>query len=333
MITTLNYKLGAITNKTQRKAFSIMELIVYMVVVLFLIGVLFFGLPFLINQARVTTAKQEMDTLKTAVTAYQMLCVNPGENITAEDLKTGLTAAKTATQAQAYSDIVSEKIKLEGTDAEEVTTKTKLSEITGNDSDDDWFYTYEIENETEDDNGNIFKVASIKIYKDDENGPRYSTEIPLSSLGSSFSVPIGGIIAYTGSLNTLPLNYHICDGTNGTPDLRDRFIVGAGSSYNLNTIGGTSTNILALNQLPNLADFLNKTIAVQGNNQVNGSNNLVSNLPIRAWSWEYFQKNEGNTHGYFKTAFATIPGTSTSFGQPIENKPPYMALYWVMRIK
>ncbi len=98
---------------------------------------------------------------------------------------TTLTAAKTATQAQAYSDIVSEKIKLEGTDAEEVTTKTKLSEITGNDSDDDWFYTYEIENETEDDNGNVFKVASIKIYKDDENSPRYSTEIPLSSLGSS----------------------------------------------------------------------------------------------------------------------------------------------------
>lgn len=103
-------------------------------------------------------------------------------------------------------------------------------------------------------------------------------------------MPIGGIIAYTGSLNTLPLNYHLCDGTDGTPDLRDRFIVGAGSSYNLNTIGGISTNILALNQLPNLADFLNKTIAVQGNNQVNGSNNLVSNLPIRAWSWEYFQK-------------------------------------------
>lgn len=98
---------------------------------------------------------------------------------------TTLTAAKTATQAQAYSDIVSEKIKLEGTDAEEVTTKTKLSEITGNDSDDDWFYTYEIENETEDDNGNVFKVASIKIYKDDENSPRYSTEIPLSSLGSN----------------------------------------------------------------------------------------------------------------------------------------------------
>ena len=246
---------------------------------------------------------------------------------------TYLQAAKTASEGQQYAELVGEKVKLEGIDAEEVTSKTNLDTLTGNDKDKDWQYTYEISDGTEDDNENIFKVATIKIYKDGENSPRYTYEVPLSSLGSSFSVPIGGIIAYTGSLNTLPLNYHLCDGTDGTPDLRDRFIVGAGSSYNLNTIGGISTNILALNQLPNLADFLNKTIAVQGNNQVNGSNNLVSNLPIRAWSWEYFQKNEGNTHGYFKNAFATIPGTSNSFGQPIENKPPYMALYWVMRIK
>ena len=103
-------------------------------------------------------------------------------------------------------------------------------------------------------------------------------------------MPIGGIIAYTGSLRMIPSNYHLCDGTNGTPDLRDRFIVGAGNSYNLNSVGGTSTNILALNQLPNLADFLNSTIAVQGNNQVNGSENLISSLPVRAWSWEYFKK-------------------------------------------
>ncbi len=246
---------------------------------------------------------------------------------------TYLQAAKTASEGQQYAELVGEKVKLEGIDAEEVTSKTNLDTLTGNDKDKDWQYTYEISDGTEDDNGNIFKVATIKIYKDGENSPRYTYEVPLSSLGSSFSVPIGGIIAYTGSLNALPLNYHICDGTNGTPDLRDRFIVGAGNSYNLNNIGGTSTNILALNQLPNLADFLNKTIAVQGNNQVNGSENLVSSLPVRSWSWEYFMKNEGNTHGYFKNAFATIPGTSNSFGQPIENKPPYMALYWVMRIK
>ena len=149
---------------------------------------------------------------------------------------TTLTAAKTATQAQAYSDIVSEKIKLEGTDAEEVTTKTKLSEITGNDSDDDWFYTYEIENETEDDNRNIFKVASIKIYKDDENGPRYSTEIPLSSLGSNlgevgsndkgyyWKLPNGLIFQWgyhnSGNYITFPIKFeHKCINVELTPSV------------------------------------------------------------------------------------------------------------------
>lgn len=149
---------------------------------------------------------------------------------------TTLTAAKTATQAQAYSDIVSEKIKLEGTDAEEVTTKTKLSEITGNDSDDDWFYTYEIENETEDDNGNVFKVASIKIYKDDENGPRYSTEIPLSSLGRNlgevgsndkgyyWKLPNGLIFQWgyhnSGNYITFPIKFeHKCINVELTPSV------------------------------------------------------------------------------------------------------------------
>ena len=65
---------------------------VYMIVVLFLVGVLFLGLPFLINQAKVTTAKQEMDTIKTAVTTYQMMAINPSDSITMDDLKTGLTA-------------------------------------------------------------------------------------------------------------------------------------------------------------------------------------------------------------------------------------------------
>lgn len=247
---------------------------------------------------------------------------------------TYLQAGKEASKGQQYAELVGEKVKLEGVDAEEVTDKTGLDEITGNDADKGWEYTYEISEGTEDEDGNVFKVATIKIYKEGENSPRYTYEVPLSSSGSGFSVPIGGIIAYTGSLEAIPSSYHLCDGTNGTPDLRDRFIVGAGSSYNLNSIGGTSTNTLALNQLPNLADFLNSTIAIQGNNQVNGEENLVSSLPIRAKSWEYFKKNEGNTHGYFRNAFATIPGTAgSSFGQPIENKPPYWALYWIMRIK
>ena len=86
------FVLTSINNQKQRKAFSISELMVYMIVVLFLVGVLFLGLPFLINQAKVTTAKQEMDTIKTAVTTYQMMAINPSDSITMDDLKTGLSA-------------------------------------------------------------------------------------------------------------------------------------------------------------------------------------------------------------------------------------------------
>ena len=157
---------------------------------------------------------------------------------------TTLTAAKTATQAQAYSDIISEKKKLEGIEAEEVTTKTKLSEITGNKADDEWFYTYEIENEMEDDDGNIFKVASIKIYKDDEIGPRYSTEIPLSSLGNSTDgLEIGMVVAWTLSVNPsdnyLECNGQVVDGSkypklyalmHNVPDYRGVFLRGLGGN-------------------------------------------------------------------------------------------------------
>ena len=123
---------------------------------------------------------------------------------------TTLTAAKTATEAQNLSDIVSEKLKLEGVDAEEVTTKTPLSDITGNDDDDDWLYTYEIGNEFEDDDGNIFKVAEVKIYKDGEDNPRYSTEIPLSSSGSGAFLK-GMIIPYYGEIEHIPQGWLLCD--------------------------------------------------------------------------------------------------------------------------
>ena len=41
------------------------------------------------------------------------------------------------------------------------------------------------------------------------------------------------IIQWYGSASTPPSGWAICNGSNGTPDLRNKFIVGAGSSYNL----------------------------------------------------------------------------------------------------
>ena len=59
------------------------------------------------------------------------------------------------------------------------------------------------------------------------------------------SVPVGGIIIWSGSVASIPTHWQICDGTNGTPDLRDKFVMGAGSTYAVNATGGAATASLA----------------------------------------------------------------------------------------
>lgn len=49
------------------------------------------------------------------------------------------------------------------------------------------------------------------------------------------------ILMWSGSLSSLPDGYQLCNGTSGTPDMRDRFVLGAGSSYATLTAGGALT--------------------------------------------------------------------------------------------
>jgi len=67
------------------------------------------------------------------------------------------------------------------------------------------------------------------------------------------AIPVGGIIMWYGALIDIPSNWQLCDGSaigsgplfgvgNNTPDLTNRFIIGADSSLIPNTIGGSSNN-------------------------------------------------------------------------------------------
>lgn len=51
-------------------------------------------------------------------------------------------------------------------------------------------------------------------------------------------VPIGGIIQWPRPIVEIPSNYQLCDGTNGTPDMRDQFVIGAGGAHAVNDTGG-----------------------------------------------------------------------------------------------
>lgn len=49
------------------------------------------------------------------------------------------------------------------------------------------------------------------------------------------------ICLWNGISSSVPTGWHICDGTNGTPDLRDRFVVGAGTTYSYGSTGNANT--------------------------------------------------------------------------------------------
>lgn len=54
--------------------------------------------------------------------------------------------------------------------------------------------------------------------------------------------PVGGIIMWSGTLATIPSGWALCDGTNGTPDLRDKFVRGAAPAADPGATGGADTH-------------------------------------------------------------------------------------------
>jgi len=64
------------------------------------------------------------------------------------------------------------------------------------------------------------------------------------------TIPSGMISLWYGSIGSIPSGWYLCDGSNGTPDLRDRFVVGAGSTYSVAATGGSSTHTLTTAEMP-----------------------------------------------------------------------------------
>ena len=57
-----------------------------------------------------------------------------------------------------------------------------------------------------------------------------------------FMVPSGIIALWSGSAGSIPAGWALCDGNNATPDLRDRYIVGAGGVYAVGNTGGATNH-------------------------------------------------------------------------------------------
>ena len=68
--------------------------------------------------------------------------------------------------------------------------------------------------------------------------------ISATNIGGTGAFVTGMIIAWSGSTASIPTGFVLCDGNNSTPDLRDKFIIGAGNNYNVGATGGSKDAIL-----------------------------------------------------------------------------------------
>jgi hypothetical protein len=66
----------------------------------------------------------------------------------------------------------------------------------------------------------------------------------LTAASTGVAIPSGLISLWSGSIGSIPGGWFLCDGNNGTPDLRDRFVVGAGSAYAVAATGGNANATL-----------------------------------------------------------------------------------------
>jgi microcystin-dependent protein len=57
-------------------------------------------------------------------------------------------------------------------------------------------------------------------------------------------IPANIVIMWSGAILDIPAGWFLCDGQNGTPNLVNRFVVGAGNSYNLDATGGNKDAIV-----------------------------------------------------------------------------------------
>lgn len=67
-----------------------------------------------------------------------------------------------------------------------------------------------------------------------------TTQIASCAFAIANGVPSGCILLWSGSIASIPSGWVLCNGASGTPDLRNRFVVGAGSTYSVGGTGGSA---------------------------------------------------------------------------------------------
>lgn len=156
-----------------------------------------------------------------------------------------------------------------------------------------------------------------------------------ATLDGAGVIPAGVILMWSGSVASIPTGWQLCDGSNGTPDLRDRFLVGAGTTYAPGDTGGEATHQLIANELPTHTHGVEIVTGSAG-----AHTHTMPAVPTSSLSAgpNAVETNNAAT-GTLSTSSAgahthNVIGVTGSAGADAahENRPPYYALAFIQKL-
>jgi hypothetical protein len=140
-------------------------------------------------------------------------------------------------------------------------------------------------------------------------------------------IPVGVILLWSGSIGSIPAGYALCNGNNGTPDLRNRFIVGAGSTFAVDATGGSADSILPLHT------HVATTVLTDPGHSHTVVSGIGPNDPSTVFTTGIDQDPRVTRSTSTAVTGITAATTNTSVGVSATNGnlPPYYALCYIIK--
>ena len=132
-------------------------------------------------------------------------------------------------------------------------------------------------------------------------------------------IPTGGILLWSGSIGSIPAGYVLCNGNNGTPDLRDRFVVGAGSTYAVDATGGSANAVV-------VSHTHAATVTDPGH-----VHSIASTFGVAAGGGGEHLLGVGTTNTNSAVTGISVTNASAGVSGTNANLPPYYALCYIMK--